>query len=266
MPKIKLKNISLYYELMGQGETLVLIGGFGNDHTIWNEVVDKLKNHYQLLLFDNRGAGQSEVPKGCYSIDQMADDVVDLCTMLNICQAHFIGNSMGGFITQNLAFRYPKLVKTATIANASTNIHNAFQVYVKAQLALLKSGVPLKALIQASCSWAFSYHYLSRPGNLKKIVNKALTNPYPFTIEGYKGQNAAVSKFDSRTWVQQISVPVLVLGSDQDLIFLEASVKSLAKQIPHAQYYCFLKCGHIPQVEYPKKFVEVIENFIHQHS
>lgn len=266
MPQIQLANISLYYELQGQGETLVLVGGFGNDHSIWQEVLLHLKKSWQVLLPDNRGAGQSEVPTGAYSIDMMADDIVDLCAKLQIPKAHFIGNSMGGFIVQSLAHRYPDLVKSAVISNASTNIHNAFQIYVKAQLALLKAGVPLKALIQASCSWAFSWQHLSRPGVLGKLIHKTLKNPHPFTIKGYQGQYAAVDKFDSRNWVSAITVPVLVLGADQDLIFLEASVKALAKHIPHAQYYRFSNCGHIPQVEYPEKFARVIGDFIKQQK
>lgn len=265
MPRIKLDDISLYYELQGKGETLVLVSGFGNDHSIWQEVLPLLKKSWQVLILDNRGSGQSEVPGGAYSIDMMADDVASLCARLQIQKAHFIGNSMGGFITQNLAFRYPELVKTAIISNAATNIHNSFQIYVKAQLALLKAGVPLKALIQASSSWAFSYQYLARPGNLRKLIHKTLTNPYPFTIKGYKGQYAAVDKFDSRSWAQEIAVPVLVLGSDQDLIFLEASVKALAELIPRAEYCRFLNCGHIPQVEYPGKFVEIIQCFLEKH-
>ncbi|HHF7367457.1 TPA: alpha/beta fold hydrolase [Legionella bozemanae] len=44
----------------------------------------------------------------------MADDVVALCSVLNIQQAHFVGNSMGGFILQSLAYRSPKLVQSET--------------------------------------------------------------------------------------------------------------------------------------------------------
>jgi 3-oxoadipate enol-lactonase len=62
--------------------------------------------------------------------------------------------------------------------------------------------------------------------------------------------------------VEQISAPTLVLGSDQDLILNETSVAALAKKIPRAQFYCFSQCGHVPQVEYPNLFTEIVIQFI----
>ena len=111
MPKIQVNDISMYYETHGQGEPLVLISGFSADHSVWSRVVDALKANYQVIVFDNRGAGQTDVPLGPYSIEQMAADVDGLCQQLGIQRAHFVGSSMGGFILQTLDFRYPKRVK-----------------------------------------------------------------------------------------------------------------------------------------------------------
>ena len=93
-----------------------------------------LKDKYQVIILDNRGAGQTDVPDGPYTVDQMANDVAALCSALGIHQAHFVGNSMGGFILQTLAFRYPELVKSAIIGNSAATIHTAFHIYVDVQL------------------------------------------------------------------------------------------------------------------------------------
>lgn len=262
MPKIKINDISMYYETYGQGEPIIFISGFGADHTIWYEVVNQLKQSYQVIVFDNRGAGQTDVPKGDYSIKQMADDVFALCVKLKIQQAHFVGNSLGGFILQLLALHYPNLVKSAIISNSAHSAQCGFHVYVAAQLELIKANVPLALLAKASCAWAFSYQFLSKPGMLDTLIRKRLDNPYPFSIDGYEGQYAAISEFDSSIWANQIDVPTLVVGSDQDLVFTEASTHALAKHIPKAKYYCFTECGHLPQLEYPEQFAKVILNFI----
>jgi pimeloyl-ACP methyl ester carboxylesterase len=262
MSKLKINDISVYYEQHGEGEPVVFIPGFSSDHTIWGAVVDSFKAKYQVLLFDNRGSGQTDVPKGPYSIEGMTEDLVALCSQLGINQAHFIGNSMGGFILQTLAYRYPKLVKTATISHSAATIHAPFHIYVDAQLELLKAGAPLESLIKASSSWAFSYQFLTKPGMLQQLVQLTLDNPFPFTETGYEGQYAALDQFDSSAWVNQIKVPTLVLSSDQDLIFREALGRWLSEQIPNARYYCFSDCGHLPQIEYPEKFFEVVDKFI----
>jgi 3-oxoadipate enol-lactonase len=252
----------MYYEIHGQGEPIVFISGFSADHTVWGGVVEILKAHYQIILLDNRGAGQTDVPVGPYSIEQMTSDVVLLCAKLGIERAHFVGNSMGGFILQTLAYRHPNLVKSAIISNSAMDIHCVFHLYVAAQLQLLKANAPLAVLIHASCCWAFSFRFLSEPDRLDQLIQLGLDNPFPFTLTGYEGQYAALCGFNSTAWVGDITVPVLVIGGDQDLIFREPSIKALASSIPNAEYYCFQECGHLPFLEYPERFAELVDKFI----
>ncbi|KTD40501.1 alpha/beta fold hydrolase [Legionella parisiensis] len=262
MPHIKINDIAMYYEIHGNGKPLVFIAGFSADHTTWLEVVELFKDTYQVILFDNRGAGRTEVPDGPYSIEQMADDVLALCSVLNIKKAHFVGNSMGGFIVQTLAYRYPMLVQSAVVSNSAAILHNVFHIYVDAQLELIKTNASLKALLKANCSWVFSYPFLSRPGILDQLIQIGLENPFPFTVNGYEGQYAALVHFDSRSWISKISVPVFVLTADQDIIFNEKNAQFLADQIPGAHYYRFMECGHLPQIEYPELFTKTVRGFI----
>nr|WP_258956523.1 alpha/beta fold hydrolase [Legionella sainthelensi] len=69
MPRIKVNDISMYYERHGQGEPIVFIAGFSADHLAWAAIVEYLKEKYQVILFDNRGIGQTDIPEGLYSID-----------------------------------------------------------------------------------------------------------------------------------------------------------------------------------------------------
>lgn len=262
MPKIKINDIEMYYEVHGQGQPLVLIAGFSADHTVWQSVINEFAKQYQIIVFDNRGAGQTDVPEGPYSIDQLAGDVAALCQALHIEKAHFVGNSMGGYILQTLAYRYSHLIKSAVICNSTFVAHTCFRYFMTAQLELRQANAPMAALIKASCCWGFSYQFLSQPGMLESLIDWGLNNPHPFSIEGHKAQRAAIDQFDSRNWVLKIKVPTLVIGADQDLIFSELLIKALANQIPNAQYYCFKQCGHMPHVKYPQEFVDVIKNFI----
>lgn len=265
MPKIKANDLTMYYEIHGSGEPLVLIAGFSVDHTTWLPALEFLKQHYQVILFDNRGAGQTDVPGGDYSVSQMAADTAALCKALGISKAHFVGNSMGGFILQELAGKYPQLVNTAIISNSTMSIDCVFHVYVDAQLKLLKANAPLEALIQASCCWAFSFDFLVKREMLQPMIEIGLNNPYPFTIAGYEGQYAALDGFNSEKFAGQIKVPVLVVGGDQDLIFSPATVKALADKIPGAKYHCFETCGHLPMVEYPEVFASFVYEFTQRH-
>ena len=64
MPIAKINGINLYYEDYGKGDPLVLIAGFSVDHSVWQPVIDLLSHCYRVIVFDNRGVGQSDTPPG----------------------------------------------------------------------------------------------------------------------------------------------------------------------------------------------------------
>ena len=101
---------------------------------------------------------------------------------------------------------------------------------------------------------------------LDLLLEIGMNNPHPFTVTGYEGQYAALDQFNSRSWASDIDVPVLVLAGDQDLIFSERSIKALAEAIPSATYYCFQECGHLPMMEYPEQFAEIVSRFVNAHT
>src|SRR2546422_5924738 len=78
MPKVTVNGIRMFYEETGGGEPLILIMGFGGDHLAWAFQVRALAEHYRVVTFDNRGAGQSDAPEPPYTIRTMADDTAGL--------------------------------------------------------------------------------------------------------------------------------------------------------------------------------------------
>ena len=119
MPYIKVNDIRMYYEIHGDGEPLVLIVGLATDISEWEGIICWLAKKYQVLAFDNRGAGLTDKPDTPYSIDMMADDTAGLMQTLGIEQAHIVGISMGGRIALALALRYPESVKKLALVSTS---------------------------------------------------------------------------------------------------------------------------------------------------
>ncbi len=118
MPVIKVNDINLYYEVYGKGEPIVLIGGLANDLTDYTRtpIVSTLAKKYQVIVFDNRGAGRSDKPDVSYSIEMMADDTADLLKKLGIKNANIVGVSMGGRIALDLTLRHPQLVRNLSLS------------------------------------------------------------------------------------------------------------------------------------------------------
>lgn len=262
MPKIKINDIEMYYETMGKGEPLVFVSGFTADHLSWLTVLNDFAQHFQVILFDNRGVGRTDAPTGPYSISQMAQDVVDLCAALKISSAHFVGSSMGGFIVQQLAYQHPSLVKSIVIGNSAMRCDSSYYFYPPIRLKLLKENVSLDSLMQIDCCLVFSYFYLSQPGKLEETIRLRKSNPYPVSNIGYEAQYAALATFDSREWISTIAVPTLILSATHDVIFSNLTSQEMVSKIKNAQFHCFENCGHVPHLEYPKEYLRVVGDFL----
>jgi len=117
MPKVKVGDINIYYEVHGKGEPLVMIAGFTMNTAFWFKTIPVFSREYRLVVFDNRGAGQSNKPDVPYTTEMMADDLAGLLVIIGIDSAHIFGHSMGGCIAQQFALRYPSRLKSLILAS-----------------------------------------------------------------------------------------------------------------------------------------------------
>jgi len=264
MPKIKVNDVNLYYEEYGQGEPIIFICGFNGNHLMWNSILNACSKNHRVIVFDNRGIGQSDAPDYPYTVEMMADDTAALCKALNISQAHFVGNSMGGMIVQNLAYKYPKLTKSAVISNSVAKyVGIGFKLLLEGQLELIESKASVSTITKVGLHCCFSDSFLSQPGIIDLILKTATENKYPMNAIGFKSQMHACITFDASTWIHKIICPCLVIGSLGDKIFPENKEHKISKIIPNAQYFCFDDTvGHVPCIEQPEIFSKVILDFI----
>ena len=116
--KKEINGIKINYELSGQGPCLVLIHGFSDNQTMWYNQVPEFSKSYQVLTYDVRGHGQTEVTKDEHSIDLFADDLKGLLESLNIPKACVLGYSMGGRIGLAFAMKYPEQTTGLIFANS----------------------------------------------------------------------------------------------------------------------------------------------------
>ena len=95
---------NIYYETTGSGRPLLMVHGNSEDHTIFTEAAEVLKDHFTVYLIDSRGHGQSgKVDEIHY--EQMADDMAEFLEQLDLKDAVYYGFSDGGIIGLLLASR-----------------------------------------------------------------------------------------------------------------------------------------------------------------
>jgi pimeloyl-ACP methyl ester carboxylesterase len=112
--KITVGDINIAYKQIGKAgaKPIILITGAGATTDMWNPLLlEKLTSaNYKVIIFENRGVGESTVGTKEFSISQFANDTWGLLDALRISKADVLGWSMGGFIAQQLALTYPDKV------------------------------------------------------------------------------------------------------------------------------------------------------------
>ena len=152
MPIVKVNDISINYEINGQGEPLVLILGLASTIAENRWLIDSLAKKYQVLTFDNRGAGLTDKPDTPYSIEMMANDTACLMKELNFNQANIIGISMGGRIALELVLKYPEIINKLILVSTSAKVVHTWRRYfifnILHRLSLFKDSQPHYAFVR----------------------------------------------------------------------------------------------------------------------
>jgi len=113
--KIKANDILMNYEIKGKGPNLVLIHGAGDNLNMWYHQVPVFSKSYRVITYDVRGSGETESPKGEYSISLFSEDVYQLMKAIRVEDAYFLGYSMGGRIALELAIWYSVLLANSRL-------------------------------------------------------------------------------------------------------------------------------------------------------
>ncbi len=260
MSFINVNKANFYYELIGQGHPLILISGYATDHTLWLASAQALSQHFQVLLFDNRGVGQTTDDGCALSTELMADDVVALAQALGLEKPHIIGISMGGTIAQQVAIRHPdKLSKLGLVATTYFWRQRTIQG-LGAILKMREAGVSDELQMDAVLPWIFGQDFLSVPKNIAVFKELKKSNPHPQSLENQQRQFKMLEHFNSAKRLKDITAPTLVMYGDEDLLSLPHESEYLASEIQDASLHEF-SCAHAIPAELPDEFVEVVCDF-----
>ena len=262
MPILKINDIDMYYEQQGSGPDLVLIGGLTSDHQVWKSTLRLLSPHFRVLIFDNRGAGQTSTPDYPYTIEMMANDTLALMSALNISKAHILGHSMGGGIAMQMALLAPTRVNKLITACARGKISAVSSMIFSMREKLQAMGIGNEVLAEYVMPFLFSEEFLKINLNVSGFSQWTLRNPHPQSAIGFKHQLNASRSIDFTGKLEKITSPALVIGGTEDMIATLAQTQSLAKSLQNGTFAAIENCAHMPHVEYPREFGEIVLRFL----
>ena len=224
---------------------VVLSNSLGSTHRMWDAQIEALGEHFRVVRYDTRGHGDSPVPDGPYSIDDLADDLVALLDRLGVERAHLAGLSLGGMTAMRVAQRHPERVDRLALLCTAAHFP---PVQAWTDRAALVRGSGAGAVAESVVARWFTESYrLARPDVVAHYEAMVAGTP----AEGYAGCCEAIAKMDLRQGLSAITAPTLAVAGRDDPATPPARLEEIVTAIPGARLRVVHHAAHLANAEQP---------------
>ncbi len=250
------------WERRGSGEPLLLIHGLGYARWGWEPVLPGLAERFDVILFDNRGIGESDAPPGPYTAAEMAADAVQVLDEAGVERAHVVGTSLGGMVAQELALSSPDRVERLVLACTTPGgpkAHPMPQVTVAlmAEAATLEPAVALRRFVENALA---PETVAAHPELVDRIMAHRLATAQ--APAAWAAQAAAGVTFDAYDRLAGLTVPTLVQHGDEDVVVDPRNADLLVGLLPDGRLERFPGTGHVYFWEAPERFASSVAAFL----
>lgn len=265
---VSIGDTSLAVQICGSGAPLVLLHAFPLDHTMWHRVLP-LANHARLIIPDQRGFGSSTCNDSekspIVSITQLADDVAKLLDALDIEEpATIAGISMGGYVAQHVAVRYPEKVSRIILIDTKFSADTPEAQSTRTNLAATVGRVGQRVLADAMvpnllAATDTARSQTERAAN-EEFLRKLISEQSVATIQA--ALQALADRPDMTKDMQHLEKPVLLICGSEDTITPPAVMKSMEKILLQGRLLIVSDAGHLVPLEAPVVFHEAVRSFL----
>jgi 3-oxoadipate enol-lactonase len=258
--RIKAKGMQTNYELSGKkgAPVVVLSHSLGATLTMWEPQMDSLNPHFQVLRYDMRGHGNSDVTPAPYTLELLADDVIGLLDALNIDRVHFVGLSIGGMIGQCLALNYPHCLKSLALCDTMAVVPEENQPIWQERIDTVRVR-GLESQLEPTIERWFTPSFLKlNPPMLRVIRQEFLTTP----AEGYIGCSEAIRKLNYLNRLSEIRIPSLIMVGEDDPGTPVSASQAIHERISNSKLVILPSARHLCNVEQPEAFNAALIRFL----
>jgi pimeloyl-ACP methyl ester carboxylesterase len=241
---------------------VTFVHGAGGSSSIWFKQIREFKKHFNVLLLDLRGHGNSKpnlknVFDEKYTFDVITNDIVEVIDYENIEKSHFVGISLGTILIRNLAEMHPERVQSMVMGGAIMKLNLRSQI-------LMKLGIIFKTIIPYLWLYKF-FAFIIMPNKnhkesrslfvreAKKLYQKEFIRWFRLTSE----INPLLRFFRAA----DIKIPTLYVMGEEDYLFLP-SIRKIVALHKNSKLLVVKDCGHVVNVEQPKFFNKEVIKYL----
>jgi pimeloyl-ACP methyl ester carboxylesterase len=256
------QSSKIFYRIIGKGNPMILLHGFGEDGDIWVNQMEALKNYYTLIIPDLPGSGRSELVADM-SIEGMGEVIKEIIIKEMTAptdQVCVIGHSMGGYITLALAEKYPQLLNAIGLVHSSAYADDD-----------AKKAGRLKSIEFIKANGSDEFLKTAIPGlfgeiwspSHKEQINALVQKGKDFSAEALiKYYQAMIARPDRTAVFNNFSNPILfIIGEHDKAVPFEQSMKQ-TPLLNLAYIHILRKTAHMGMWEEAEKLNAALLNFL----
>jgi pimeloyl-ACP methyl ester carboxylesterase len=270
-------DIDIAYKMLGKGEPVMLISGASAGMDAWDpSIINDLASNHTVIVFDNRGVGNTTIGSKPYTIEQLANDTAGLLDALKIQNANVLGYSLGTFIAQQLTVNYPekinRLILVAGTCGGKDGIPKPPE-FLRLQNEVLdkvSNNVSIsreEAIALANASLGAGWVRL-HPESLENITGGqsffASISP-----EAQKGQGDVAHSWEATNWngvcdeLAKVAKPTLLIAGTDDIDYIpHGNSLIIAEKVPGAWLVQIQNAGHAIMDQYPDEMSKILQTYL----
>lgn len=256
-------------KISGKGTQPILFApGFGCDQTVWRQVIPAFEEHYQVILFDYVGSGNSDISaytsERYSTLNGYAQDILDVCSYLQLKDVILVGHSVSSMIGLLASIYQPTLFSNLIMIGPSPCYLNDppeyFGGFEKEDLHSL-----IEMMEKNYIGWANIFASTVVNNDDRPDVTKELEDRFCSTDPIIAKQFALAAFFsDNRDDLRKGVVPTLILQCSEDIIAPAEVGQYVHEQLPKSEFQVMNATGHCPHMSHPEETVQLINQYLNE--
>jgi len=245
----------LAVSVAGSGPLVLFLHGIRGNRRNWQPQIDAFaKEGFTAAAWDARGYGESDDYEGALQFDHFAGDVMRVVEHFGARKLHLVGLSMGGRIARNVALRFPERLLSLTLASTAPGFDALSPDQVRRFVTEHRDRTPdtVRKLLGSRAR--------------KEAFDEISDSLARVREESYRKTLIASVAQDRDAPIEEIHVPTLVIAGDEDKVYPVRIARELAQRIPGAKLVIMRGAGHLPNLERPGRFNEILLDFLQRRT
>jgi 3-oxoadipate enol-lactonase len=250
MGKISADKSELYYETSGDGAAVVFVHGVGGNHASWFGQIRAFAEHYQVIIFDQRGFGNStDVEQRGRA--EMTNDLVRVLDTLKLDRVILVAQSMGGGACVGLTCRDPRRVRALVLAGTLVGLK--LPPGLDQEMEQVRASTANLSQIERVIG-----HRTRKRDPDKAVLYSQITSFNSVNLSTLKGE----FELHAVTQLAETAVSILFIVGEDDILAPPRIVRSVHEQMPGSKFHQIAGAGHSAHFEQPSAFNAAVLDFL----